>query len=79
MVKFAYRVIRADSIVDDTVLVLETQESNGNDEQNVDSFSLEENLTTQIDSPTPQEHQQRDDNNISIITENKLYFALTLK
>ena len=76
MVKFAYRVVRADSIVDGTVLVLETQESNWNDEQNVDSFSLEESLTTQIDSTTPQEHQQRGDNNVSVITENKLNFAL---
>ena len=53
----------------------ETQESDGNDEQNVSSVILEESLTSQTDSPTPQEHQERDDDKISL----KINFTLTLK
>ena len=32
---------------------------------------FEESLTPQIDSLTPQKHQERDDDNISIIIDNK--------
>lgn len=70
--KAAYRIVTPDSVTDDTVLVPEIQENDGNeenegnDEQNVDSVILEESLASQIDSLNPQEHE-RDDDDISII------------
>ena len=73
--KIAYRIVRADCVAVDTVLVPKTQESDGNDEQNIDSVIFEESLTSQIDSLTLREHQESDDDSISIIVENKLWFA----
>ena len=80
--KVTYRIVRAGSVGDDTVLVeAEKQEYDGDDEQNVSSVINEVSLTSQIDSPTPQEHQERDNDNTSIIVENKLrsYFEATEK
>ena len=39
---------------------------------NVGSVVLDESLISQIDSSIPQEHQEKDDDNTSIIIENKL-------
>ena len=69
--KVAYRIARADSVADNTVLVPETLENDGDNEQNIGSVIFEEGLTPQIDSRTPQKHQERDDDNISIIIDNK--------
>ena len=72
--KIAYRIVRADSVGDDAVLVPETQEIDGNNEH-VSTVFLEESLASQLESLTPLEHQKRDDDNISTIIEN---FARTL-
>ena len=69
--KAAYRIVRADSVGDDTVLVPETQDIDGNNEY-VSTDFLEESLTSQLESLTLPEHQKRDDDNISTIIENKL-------
>ena len=69
--KVSYRIVRADPVGDDTVLVPETQEIDGNDEH-VSTVFLEEILTSQLESLTLPEHQKRDDDNISTITEDKL-------
>ena len=47
-----------------------TQESKDNDEQNFGFVILKESLTSWIDSP--QEQQERYDDNLSIVIENKL-------
>lgn len=57
----------ADSVTDEAVLVPEIPESDYSDEQIVDSVILEESLTCEIDSPTSQENQEIDGDNISII------------
>ena len=43
--KLAYKIVRADSVTDDIVLVPETHEGDGYNEQNVGSVILEESLT----------------------------------
>ena len=57
----------------------ETQEGEDNDEQYFGSVILKESLTSWIDSP--QEHQERYDDNLSIVIENKLrtFFEATEK
>ena len=80
--KVTNRIVRAGSVADDTVLVVaEKQECDDDDEQNVSSVIIEVSLTSQIECPTPQEHQERDNDNKSIIVENKLrsYFEATEK
>ena len=69
--KVAYRIVRADSVGDDTVLVPETQEIDGSNEH-VSTVFLEKSLISQLESSTLPEHQKRDDANISTIIENKL-------
>ena len=69
--KVSYRIVRADFVGDNSVLVLETLEINGNNEH-VSIVFLEESLTSQLESLTLPELQKRDDDNISTITENKL-------
>ena len=78
--KVSYRIVRADPVGDDTLLVPETQEIDGNNEH-VSTVSLEESLTFQLGSSTLPEHQKRDDDNISTIIEDKLrsYFESTEK
>ena len=72
--------MRADSVGDVMVLVTETQEIDGNNEH-ISTVFLEESLTSQLESSNPPEHQNRDDDNISTIIENKLhlYFESTEK
>lgn len=62
-----YTKLSADSVTDEAVLVPEIPESDYSDEQIVDSVILEESLTCEIDSPTSQENQEIDGDNISII------------
>ena len=69
--KVLYRIVRADPVGNDTVLVPETQEIDGNNEH-VSTDSLEESLTSQFGSSTLPEHQKRDDDNILTIIEDKL-------
>ena len=69
--KVAYRIVRADSVGDDTVLVPEIQEIDGSNEH-VSTVFLEKSLISQLESSTLPEHQKRDDDNISSIIENKL-------
>ena len=69
--KVSYRIVRADPVGDDTVLVPETQEIDGNN-QHVSTVFLEESLISQLGSSTLPEHQKRDDDNISTIIEDKL-------
>ena len=69
--KVAYRIVRADSVGDDTVLVPEIQEIDGSNEH-VSTVFLEKSLISQLESSTRPEHQKRDDDNISSIIENKL-------
>ena len=78
--KVAHRIMRADSVGDVMVLVTETQEIDGNNEH-ISTVFLEESLTSQLESSNPPEHQNRDDDNISTIIENKLhlYFESTEK
>ena len=78
--KVAHRIMRADSVGDVMVLVTETQEVDGNNEH-ISTVFLEESLTSQLESSNPPEHQNRDDDNISTIIENKLhlYFESTEK
>ena len=64
-------IVRTDPVGDDTVLIPETQEIDGNNEHDNTVF-LEESLTSQLESSTLPEHQKRDDDNISIIIEIKL-------
>ena len=65
--KVAHRIVTPDSVTDDTVLVPEIQENDGNeendrnDEHNIDSVILEESLISQINSLAPHEHQRDDD------------------
>ena len=66
-----YRIVRAGPVRDDTVLVPETQEIDGNNEH-VSTVFLEESLTSQLGSSTLPEHQKRNDDNISTIIEDKL-------
>lgn len=66
-----YTKLSADSVTDEAVLVPEIPESDYSDEQIVDSVILEESLTCQIDSPTSQENQEIDGDNVSIIIEKK--------
>ena len=68
--KVSYRIVRADPVGDDTVLVPETQEIDGNNEH-VSTVFLEESLTSQLESLTLPEYQKRGDDNISTIIENK--------
>ena len=68
--KVPHRIVRADPTGDDTVLVPETQEIDGNNEH-VSTVFLEESLTSQLESLTLPEHQKRGDDNISTIIENK--------
>ena len=56
-VKIAYRIVRADFVGDDTVLVPETQETDDKDEH-VSTVFLEEGLTSQLEGWTPPEHQK---------------------
>ena len=76
----AYITVRADSVGDDTVLVPETHEIVGNIEH-VSTAFLKESLTSLSEISTLPEHQKRDDDNISTVTENKLrsYFESTEK
>ena len=74
--KMAYRIVRADSVGDDTVLVPETQEIDGNNEH-VSTLFLEESLTSQLESSTPPAIQKSDDDNISAIIENKIARTLS--
>ena len=77
--KVPHRIVRADPIGDDTVLVPETQEIDVNNEH-VSTVSLEESLTFQLGSSTLPEHQKRDDDNISTITEdNRSFFLVNRK
>ena len=69
--KVAYRIVRANSVGDDTVLVPETQEICDNNER-VSTVFLEESLTSQLEISVPPEHQKRDGDDISTIIENKL-------
>ena len=69
--KVSYRIVRADPVGDDTVLVPGTQEIDGNSEH-VSTVSLEETLISQLGSSTLPEDQNRDDDNISTIIEDKL-------
>ena len=69
--KVAYRIVRADSVGDDTVLVPEIQEIDGSN-GHVSTVFLEKSLISQLESSTLPEHQKRDDDNISSIIENKL-------
>ena len=69
--KTAYRIVSADSVGDDTVSVTETQVIDGNNEH-VSTVFLEESLTFQFESSALPEHQNRNDDNISAITENLL-------
>ena len=73
--KVAYIIVRSD-----TILVPETEESDGNNEH-ANSVILEESLISQLESSTPPEHQRIDDDNISTIIENKVcsYFESTEK
>ena len=64
-------IVRTDPVGDDTVLIPETQEIDGNNEHDSTVF-LEESLTSQLESSTLPEHQKRDDDNISTIIEIKL-------
>lgn len=66
-----YTKLSADSVTDEAVLVPEIPESDYSDEQIVDSVILEESLTCEIDSPTSQENQEIDGDNVSIIIEKK--------
>ena len=59
----AHRIVRTDSVGDDTVLVSKTQDTDG---------FIEGNLTSQLESSTLPEHQKRNDDNTSTIFENKL-------
>ena len=61
--KVSYRIVRADPVGDDTVLVPETQEIDGNNEH------AEESITSQLGSSTLPEHQKRNDDNISTFIE----------
>ena len=60
--KVSYRIVRADLAGDDTALVLETEEIDGNNEH-VSTVFLEESLTSQLESSILPEHQKRDDDN----------------
>ena len=64
--KMSYRIVRADPVGDDTVLVPETQEIDGNNEH------AEESITSQLGSSTLPEHQKRNDDNISTFIEDRL-------
>ena len=77
--KVSYRIVRADPVGDDTVLVPETQEIDDNNEH-VGTVFLEESLTSQLESSTLPEHQKRDDDNIStIIEDNRSFFLVNRK
>ena len=67
----SHRIVRADLVGDDTILVPETQETDGNNEH-VSTVSLEQSLIAQLGSSALPEHQKRDHDNISAITEDKL-------
>ena len=69
--KVSYRIVRADPVGDDKVLVPETQEIDGINEH-VSTVFLEESLTSQLGISTFPEHQKRDDDNFSTIIEDKL-------
>ena len=58
--KAAYRIVRGDSVGDDTVLVPETLETDGNNEH-VSTVFLEESPTSLLESLSLPEHQNRDD------------------
>ena len=64
-------IVRTDPVGDDTVLIPETHEIDGNNEHDNTVF-LEESLTSQLESSTLPEHQKIDDDNISTIIEIKL-------
>ena len=67
--------MRTDSVGDNTVLVPETQEIDGNN-KHVNTVFREESVVSQLESSILPRHQKRDDNNIS--TTIKINFARTL-
>ena len=69
--KAAFRIVRADSVGDDTVLVSETQDIDGNNKHVSTDFS-EESPASQLESLALPEHQKRNDDNVLTIIENKL-------
>ena len=78
--KVSYRIVRADPVRTDTVLLSETQEIDGKNEH-LSTVFLKESLTSQLECSTLPEHQKRDDDNILTIIEDKLrsYFQSTEK
>ena len=75
--KVIYRVVREDSVSDDTVLALETQENDDNNEQNVGTVSFLKILISQIENPI----LKRSKKETMMIHQlsMKINFALTLK
>ena len=56
--KATYKIVGADSVEDDTVLVPETQDIDGSNEH-VSTVFFEESLTSQLESSALPEHQKR--------------------
>ena len=56
--KATYKIVRADSVEDDTVLVPETQDTDGSNEH-VSTVFFEESLISQLESSAIPEHQKR--------------------